>query len=689
MLFSLSFYKLINFNALLLVAVIAIGASPASAQTSGTCSGQPFRQELDFWVGSWNVYSDSGDFLGRHEVTEWESGCLIEAVWTGVGGDTGQSMNTWDPNLSSWRQIHISPTEIADLRGTLSSGTMTMAGNLFMMASQATSQRQLSLSLNGDGTVRYVVEERSTSQDSWVVTQRLTGRTAATDPQSQTVPTPGSYQPGQPICWGLPERADFAFWAGDWSVGFASNRISTEQSGCLLREQWFGGGTNTGVSYNFYDPFVSNWRQVWVSPSIMIDVVGGLIQPGGAMHLVGTSTATGSNQALPYRGTWSPVNQTTMTQSLEQQNNGVWSNWFFGTYVRKFSRVPASVTFSGLGGGTVSTSPSGLNCTDGQGVCTFQFLLDEPVTFSGAGISGSSFAGWTDGPCFGQSEDCLWNVASSRELEARFTLDSVPAGRIVAAVLPGARSGYTGGPGITVFASVVSRQSTPAQSCTIAAPQGAPVTLAYRRVDSANLPIGPPDPVFDLNNGETASFVLAMTPTTTTTNEGVSFTPVIACENADLAPVPGVNSISLSIGSAPVPDILSISATPTADGVVRIGSSGGISFMTAAAVNIGAGDGSADAGEATITVTADDGGAGLPLTLQVCESGPQGGCLAPRSDSVTSVFGTDAKFFAVFARAQAGSAIGFNPAASRIYLRFEDSNGVVRSVTSAAVTAPD
>jgi len=672
---------------LLVFVVLIVASSPVQAQFALNCGGLASRDQLDFWAGSWNVYSDDGTFAGRHVVNEREAGCLIEAIWTGVDGNSSQSLTTFDPILSQWRQLFVSPAEIADLRGSRTGSTMTLGGNLFTNATQTTSRRRLRLTANGDDTVAYIIDERAGDADPWTEVQTLTARAVATDPNSPATPIPSEYQPGQPRCWGLPNRGDFAFAAGDWSVGTSSDRMASLQAGCLIREQWSAQG-GSGVSYNFFDPFVNQWRQVWVSSQNFIDITGGL-RPDGAMHLTGSIRGIQSTQTLPYRGTWTDVNSTIMTQLLEQQTNGVWGNWFSGTYVRKTNTASASIAFSGLGAGAVSSSPFGINCASGVGVCSFGFRLDEPVTFSGSPIGGSSFAGWTDGPCFGQAGDCALSFAQDTTFVARFTLDSVPDGRIVAAVLPGARSTYVGGGDVTVFASVVSRASTPAQSCTIAAPDGAPASLQYRRVDATNSAIGPPNPVFDLAAGGTASFVLGITPNTATSANGYTFAPVINCENALLASVPGVNTFALSIDTVPVPDILSISATPSGDGVIRIADSGGISFMTAAAINIGAGDNSAGAGEATITVTADDGGANLPLTLQVCETGPQGGCLAPRANSVASVFGADAKFFAVFARSQAGSAINFNPGGARVFLRFRDANGVVRSVTSAAVTAQE
>ncbi len=50
--------------------------------------------------------------------------------------------------------------------------------------------------------------------------------------------------------------------------------------------------------------------------------------------------------------------------------------------------------------------------------------------------------------------------------------------------------------------------------------------------------------------------------------------------------------------------------------------------------------------------------------------------------------GSDPLFFAVFVRDRSTGGIAFNPANSRIFLRFADATGTIRSATSAAVTAP-
>ncbi len=361
-------------------------------------------------------------------------------------------------------------------------------------------------------------------------------------------------------------------------------------------------------------------------------------------------------------------------------------------FVPRGPQQTITVTLQGLGSGSVRSAPDGISCGDGGQACETEFDHSADVTLTATAMSGSQFAGWSGGACPDpEAVSCPLVMNSDRLAIARFTLDNPPAGRIVAATLPGARSGFVGGGDITVFMTVLSRQSTPAQACRITAPNDPPFTLNYRQINAASEVIGDANPLFDLANGGAINFVIALTPTRTTDQSGYVFLPRIQCENADLSPIEGVNSVLVSIGAAPVPDILSIGATPSADGVVRIPETGNrISFMSAAAVNIGAGDGSAGAGEATVTASVDTGAASLPLTLEVCETPSTGGCITPRGvDNVTTVFESNVvKFFAVFVRANGESTVPFDPANARVFLRFADANGTIRSATSAAVSAP-
>ena len=345
------------------------------------------------------------------------------------------------------------------------------------------------------------------------------------------------------------------------------------------------------------------------------------------------------------------------------------------------------VSLAGVGSGTVTGANGVIDCGT---TCTADLPLGSEITLTAAAADGSSLASWTAGPCAGTSEaSCSFTLSQDQTVTARFTLDTPPDGRIVAATLPAARSGQVGGPVMTAFVSVVSRASTPAQSCTISAPGDAPFTLQYREVDANNVAIGGVDPLFDIDAGTTLGFVMAMTPTAETGDSGYEFAPVITCQNANLDPIVGVNTILLNIGSVPEPDLLSISSTPSGDGVIRIANPGGAGVMSASVVNVGAGDGTAAAGQVTLTATVDTGAVVLPLSAEICQINASAQCVTPRGATVTTVIDANTPvFFAAFVRDQSAGGIAFEPATARVFLRFADGNGVTRSATSAAVTSP-
>ncbi|WP_084419863.1 hypothetical protein [Henriciella litoralis] len=150
----------------------------------------------------------------------------------------------------------------------------------------------------------------------------------ATSEASQTRPVP---------CEGEPYR-DFDFWIGEWNVTgpdgqiAGKNAITSEESGCLIVERWTGASGGTGQSYNFYDPGLAQWRQVWVAPGATIDYAGGL-NGAGAMVLEGEISYRGG-ATFPFRGRWTPNEDGSVTQAFEQYNpeTDVWDDWFTGTY---------------------------------------------------------------------------------------------------------------------------------------------------------------------------------------------------------------------------------------------------------------------------------------------------------------------------------------------------------------------
>ncbi|MGD0282066.1 MAG: putative Ig domain-containing protein [Dissulfurispiraceae bacterium] len=88
-----------------------------------------------------------------------------------------------------------------------------------------------------------------------------------------------------------------------------------------------------------------------------------------------------------------------------------------GQIVLSVTRVYVlSVTMAGTGGGTVTSSPAGIDCGS---ACSFSFNTETAVTLSAAASTGSVFAGWSGGPCSG-SGSCAFSLNSNTGITATF-----------------------------------------------------------------------------------------------------------------------------------------------------------------------------------------------------------------------------------------------------------------------------
>lgn len=144
---------------------------------------------------------------------------------------------------------------------------------------------------------------------------------------------------GQPPVCGAPAHRAFDFWLGTWEVRTADgtlagrNHISSEQQGCVLVERWSGAQGSTGMSQNFYDVASGQWRQVWISPGVQIDIRGSARE--SEMALEGTISYVGASETFPFRGTWTLLDDGRVRQYFEEAREpSEWRPWFEGFYAR-------------------------------------------------------------------------------------------------------------------------------------------------------------------------------------------------------------------------------------------------------------------------------------------------------------------------------------------------------------------
>lgn len=81
------------------------------------------------------------------------------------------------------------------------------------------------------------------------------------------------------------------------------------------------------------------------------------------------------------------------------------------------AREVLAVQKTGSGGGTVTSSPAGIDC---GGTCSASFPRGQSVTLTTAPAAGSSFGGWSGGGCAGTGPTCTVSLAASAAVTARF-----------------------------------------------------------------------------------------------------------------------------------------------------------------------------------------------------------------------------------------------------------------------------
>lgn len=252
-----------------------------------------------------------------------------------------------------------------------------------------------------------------------------------------------------------------------------------------------------------------------------------------------------------------------------------------------------------------------------------------------------------------------------------------PAHRLRAAVLPNARS-VTVGNTATAFATVINPASFGAggTNCRIEAPANFNGDFTFRRTDpGTNAPVGSNGDTVSLAAGASQTYVLSMTPGAAM--NGSVLAPVFLCDDIrPTDPIPGVTTVTLTASAVQTADIVSIAATPTANGILDVPLNGARAFSVAA-VNIGASQ--------TVTITPGTGGQSLPLTIDMCETNPSTGvCLTGRTPTVAVSFAAnETRTFTIFVRST--GAVAFTPSTNRVFVNFTNATPATVGATSVAV----
>jgi len=245
---------------------------------------------------------------------------------------------------------------------------------------------------------------------------------------------------------------------------------------------------------------------------------------------------------------------------------------------------------------------------------------------------------------------------------------------LLSAVLPASRSARVGEV-VTAFATIINTEvQFDGLGCRIGLASDVPAILDYHLTDPAtNLTVGPQNTPVDIPSaGGQRTFVIGITPT-------AAFDPTdlqLSFDCANSVPARsfiGLNTLALSASVEPVPDIVAL----VTDTNLRF-PMGGSANAAVAIANVGS------AGE--IAVSLDSGSSDLPIGFLICRTNSMtGACLEPLAEeSLVQLGANETASFMI--QIDSTNFVAFDPVENRVFVRFSDSDGVLRGATSLAVS---
>lgn len=125
----------------------------------------PESHQFDFWIGEWNVTTPDGKPAGTSRIESIASGGGLLENWTGAGGGSGKSLNTYNRATKQWQQFWVGGG-VLELAGGLVDGSMVLTGEHKTPAGQMT--EKITWTPNADGSVRQHWEQSADGGKTWI-----------------------------------------------------------------------------------------------------------------------------------------------------------------------------------------------------------------------------------------------------------------------------------------------------------------------------------------------------------------------------------------------------------------------------------------------------------------------------------------------------------------------------------------
>ncbi len=154
-----------------LVALLAGGAAMAQPTPRPPACQAAEPRQFDFWIGRWEVFTPDGKKAGDNVIEAIDGGCALLERWTGRGGFSGTSLNSWDRGAKQWRQHWVdNQGGLLRLTGRLEGGSMVLeSSGPHPDKPDATRRQRIRWTPLPDGAVRQLWEQSDDGGATWAV----------------------------------------------------------------------------------------------------------------------------------------------------------------------------------------------------------------------------------------------------------------------------------------------------------------------------------------------------------------------------------------------------------------------------------------------------------------------------------------------------------------------------------------
>src|SRR5262245_28466680 len=146
--------------------LILLNAAVGLSEEALKCD-TPEHRQLDYWIGSWDVYDQkTNKLVGSSRIEKRLAGCVIFESWSGSDNFEGHSFNLYNREAAKWQQVWVdSRGQRIDFNGEVRQDGIHYEGP-FRSAGKEVLARMKFLKLQ-DQKVRQLWEQSTDNGKTW------------------------------------------------------------------------------------------------------------------------------------------------------------------------------------------------------------------------------------------------------------------------------------------------------------------------------------------------------------------------------------------------------------------------------------------------------------------------------------------------------------------------------------------